>query len=242
MEENEVELEIKKYNNNNDRVRRKKRNYKSFDTYIRRVMDNINERRGIKEETIKVIDSFIYDMVDRLMRAGDTLMKSSKGKTIDDSTIKLSIKMVFPSELANYAISEGYKAVSRYNKSKKDDSANGAGKKISVKERAGIIFPPSRFENIMREIDPVKRISKEASIFLAASIEYCVEELLEGANDVETEKTKRIKPRDIYIAIERDKDLSDLVGSSVIIPNSGVIPNINEALYNKKTSGSKKKE
>lgn len=26
----------------------------------------------------------------------------------------------------------------------------------------------------MREIDPVKRISKEASIFLAASIEYCV--------------------------------------------------------------------
>lgn len=87
-------------------------------------------------------------------------------------------------------------------------------------------MPVSRIHRFMNKANLSEHIGGGASVFMAATLEYLLAELLSTASSVcEENKAKRITPRHITLAIRSDTDLDELL-SDVMIPWAGVRPHI----------------
>jgi len=102
--------------------------------------------------------------------------------------------------------------------------------------RAGIIFPATRVGRYLRRDSKMKRMSSDASIYTAATVQYIVSELVElaGRNAFEDKKKKRITPRHLMLAVKTDAELCRLIGSRTMFSAAGVLPHIETRLKKKK--------
>jgi histone H2A len=99
---------------------------------------------------------------------------------------------------------------------KQDKKVKVPRKKTS--DKAGIIFPVSRFGKMLRQGNFAPNVSVNAAICIAASLEYLVREVLEIAIDVtKKSQTKTITPRIIQEAMTIDEDLSKFVNQHNIL-------------------------
>ena len=124
-------------------------------------------------------------------------------------------------------------------KSPSKPSVGGKGKrkfihsKRSRSSRAGLQFPVSRVHRFLRQRKYTEHIAAGAPVYLAAVLEYLVAEILElSGNAARENKRRRINPRSIQLAVRSDEELNQLL-PKVIIPNSGVLPNIHAVLLKK---------
>uniref|UniRef100_A0A8D8JTX3 Histone H2A n=1 Tax=Culex pipiens TaxID=7175 RepID=A0A8D8JTX3_CULPI len=107
--------------------------------------------------------------------------------------------------------------------------------------RAGLEFPVGRCLKYLKAGNYANRIGTGASIYMAATLEYLVAEILElSGNAARDNKKSRIIPRHIQLAIRNDDELSVLF-RDVTISEGGVMPNIQAILLPKSTKGSKSK-
>jgi len=75
-----------------------------------------------------------------------------------------------------------------------------------------------------------QRIGAGAPVYMAATTEYLVAELLDMAGSCAVDhKAKRITPRHIYLAVENDKEFKQLFANTVLT-GSGVLPHIEKSL------------
>jgi len=119
----------------------------------------------------------------------------------------------------------------------KDDEAAKRKKKRHDKQ-CGLIFPIIRIrKNLKHSVGvPVRRgalrhrnagaiIKKDSAVFCAAVLEYMCAEVLEiSGNAAIQAKRKRIKPRDIMLAIRDDEEINKLVSKNTVFCQSGVVP------------------
>ena len=102
---------------------------------------------------------------------------------------------------------------------------------ITTAERAGIIFPASRFNRLIRKGRYSERVGRGAGIFMAGALEYLTMEILDLAGRCATEhKKKRIIPRHLQLAVRNDDELNKLL-CHAHIAHGGVLPNIIESLW-----------
>merc|ERR1712080_492558 len=88
--------------------KRKKPNTSSYSSYIYKVLKQVHPDTGISKKAMVVMDSFVHDIFERLARYN--------GKhTITSREIQTSVRLILPGELAKHAVSEGTKAVTKYN-------------------------------------------------------------------------------------------------------------------------------
>ena len=105
---------------------------------------------------------------------------------------------------------------------------------ISMAIRSGLVFPPCRSYNHMKQRRVCPKISKTASVYMAAVLEYLASDLLEMAGDAaKAAKIKRITPRQITLAMFGDEEFSRLVKNRYI-EGGGVTPHINKRLLKPK--------
>lgn len=105
--------------------------------------------------------------------------------------------------------------------------------KRSRSSRAGLQFPVSRIHRFLRQGKYTEHIAAGAPVYLAAVLEYLVAEILElSGNAARKNKRRRINPRSIQLAVRSDEELNQLL-PKVIIPSSGVLPNIHAVLLKK---------
>jgi histone H2A len=114
--------------------------------------------------------------------------------------------------------------------SKKGGAAHRLAKKslksVTRSSRAGLVFPIGRIERQMREARLAKRIGKNASVYMAAVLEYMTAEVLELAGKASTDNHRvRITPRHILLAVGHDPELKELLGG-VCIAHAGVLPEL----------------
>ena len=64
------------------------------------------------------MNSFVNDTFDKLASEAGRLCKYNKKHTLDARSVQCSVKLVLPGELAKHAISEGTKAVTKYQNSR----------------------------------------------------------------------------------------------------------------------------
>jgi len=126
---------------------------------------------------------------------------------------------------------------------KKSAARKGAAKSVSHSKKAGLLFPVGRIGSQLRKGRYAARVSSSAAVYCAAVLEYVVAEVLELAAKavLQRNKSKRITPRALTLAVRHDADLGALL-KDVTLSRGGVVPKVEKGVESKKhkKSGSKK--
>merc|ERR1719487_1982258 len=96
---------------------RKKARHESYSTYIYKVLRQVHHDIGISNKAMSIMNSFINDIFERIATEAANLVRINGGKTLSSREIQTAVRLILPGELAKHAVSEGTKAVTKYNQS-----------------------------------------------------------------------------------------------------------------------------
>eukprot|EP01110_Echinostelium_bisporum_P004477 TRINITY_DN20_c0_g1_i2.p2 TRINITY_DN20_c0_g1~~TRINITY_DN20_c0_g1_i2.p2 ORF type:complete len:141 (-),score=80.47 TRINITY_DN20_c0_g1_i2:27-449(-) len=99
------------------KAHKKKSNYSSYSSYIYKVLKQVHPDTGISKKAMVVMDSFVHDIFERLATEAGRLARYNKRHTISSREVQTAVRLILPGELAKHAVSEGTKAVTKYNSS-----------------------------------------------------------------------------------------------------------------------------
>lgn len=209
--------------------RTKKKNYKSFKSFIYKVLKQVAPATGISTKGMDIMDAMVEDLYEKLAVEAGRLARYNKKATITSREIQTAVRLSFPGEIAKHAVSEGTKAVTKFNVSMSDD--NEHGKRAA---RAGLQFPVGRIHSRLKKGGHADRISQTAPVYLAAVLEYVVAEVLELSSGVAKDlRKKRIVPRHILLSTKTDTELAELFAHAQI-SRGGVVPHVHYAILSEK--------
>lgn len=211
----------------------------SYATYIYKVLKQVHPDTGMSGPAMNQIQSLIGHFGKRIIETANALLRVSGKHTITSREIQAAVRLVLPGELARHAVSEGSKAVTKYNA-----GAQGGGRPSN---RAGLQFSVSRTGHLIRLLGTSPsskgaklRVGEGAPVYMAAVLEYLTAEILELAGNAARDyKKHRITARHVLLAIRNDEELNKLFPEHKVFLSGGVLPNIHAALI-PKTSKSKK--
>ena len=99
--------------------KRNKSIHTSYGIYINRLLKNSHPEMGVTKNGMKVLNSFVLDIADRLATEAATLSKYHKQKTVSSFHLIGAVKLVLPPEIAQNAIEEGQRAYKAYSAAQK---------------------------------------------------------------------------------------------------------------------------
>mmetsp|Transcript_28956 Transcript_28956/g.86440 ORF Transcript_28956/g.86440 Transcript_28956/m.86440 type:complete len:110 (-) Transcript_28956:95-424(-) len=94
--------------------RKKRKKVESYSTYIYRVLKQVHPDTGISKKGMIVMCGFITDIFERLAGEAATVCRYSKKATLSSREIQTAVRLVLPGELSKHAVSEGTKAVTKF--------------------------------------------------------------------------------------------------------------------------------
>ena len=84
---------------------------KSFNTFINRVNKNAKKGLTLSSKSVKILNSFVLDMFDKIATQAAAVARQTKKSTIGASEIQTAVRLALPADLAKHSISEASKAV-----------------------------------------------------------------------------------------------------------------------------------
>jgi histone H2B len=114
VESTEIKETKVKSEKSEKKIRHKKR-YETFSTYIFKVLKQVHPDVGISNKAMLVMNSFVTDIFERIAKEGAHLVDANEKDTIGSREIQTSVRLVLPGDLAKHAISEGGKAIAKFN-------------------------------------------------------------------------------------------------------------------------------
>lgn len=103
---------------NSEGKKRRKRRTESFISYIHKVLKQVHVDIGIGKKALSIMDAFVNDSFDRLTNEALRLARYANKRTLTSREIQTAVRLLLPGELAKHAVSEGSKAVQKYQSSK----------------------------------------------------------------------------------------------------------------------------
>lgn len=87
----------------------------SFKRYINRTLKSSgkNKKLTLSGKAMKIVDSFVRDMFERLATQSAQVARTNKRSTLSTKELQTAVKLLLPVEMAKHAMSEGAKAVSK---------------------------------------------------------------------------------------------------------------------------------
>ena len=101
-----------------DKKKNKKKRKESYAIYIYKVLKQVHPDTGISSKAMSIMNSFVYDIFERIAAEASRLAHYNKRSTITSREIQTAVRLLLPGELAKHAVSEGTKAVTKYTSSK----------------------------------------------------------------------------------------------------------------------------
>lgn len=101
-----------------DRKRKRKRRERNFSIFIFRVLKELHHDRSISVKAMAAMNSFMNDCFQRIASEASRLIRYNNRSTITSNDIQTAVRLVLPGELGKHAISEGIKAMVKYERSK----------------------------------------------------------------------------------------------------------------------------
>jgi len=98
-------------------TRGSKKNYQSYSTFIYKVLKQVHPDTGISNKAMAIMNSFVNDIFERIALEAGRLARYNKRNTISSREIQTAVRLLLPGELAKHAVSEGTKAVTKYQSS-----------------------------------------------------------------------------------------------------------------------------
>uniref|UniRef100_T1IHW5 Core Histone H2A/H2B/H3 domain-containing protein n=1 Tax=Strigamia maritima TaxID=126957 RepID=T1IHW5_STRMM len=109
---------------NDKKKKRRKRNSQNYSRYLYLVLKQVFPDIGMSTKAMSIMNSLMNDIFERLATEATRLAKISKRPTMSLRDIQTAVRLVLPGELAKHAVSEGTKAVTKYNASLLADNKN----------------------------------------------------------------------------------------------------------------------
>lgn len=98
-----------------DAVKRKtRRPQSSFASYTYKVLKQVQRDIGISKKAMSIMNSFVGDVFDQITQEATNLVRKNKKPTMSTRDIQTAVRLVFPGDLAKHAVSEGTKAVTKF--------------------------------------------------------------------------------------------------------------------------------
>jgi histone H2B len=110
--------------NNNDpphraaagrKKKRSKKRKETYSRYIYQVLKQVHPETGISTKSMRVMNSLINDIFDRIATEAGRLAKKTKRKTLRAHEMQFAVMLMLPGELRKHGMSEGCKAVTKFN-------------------------------------------------------------------------------------------------------------------------------
>ena len=92
----------------------KKADHSSYATYIFKVLKQVHPKTGISRKAMSIMNSFVNDSFEKIATEAGKLVRYSKTETLGSREVQSACRLVLPGELAKHAVSEGTKAVQKY--------------------------------------------------------------------------------------------------------------------------------
>ena len=93
---------------------RRKTRKETFNTYIYKVLKQVHPDTGVSNKAMSIMNSFVNDIFERVAEEASRLASYNKRSTISSREIQTAVRLILPGELAKHAVSEGTKAVTKY--------------------------------------------------------------------------------------------------------------------------------
>ncbi|XP_076901912.1 histone H2B.1-like [Bidens hawaiensis] len=93
----------------------RKKSVEAYGINVLKTLKLINPDIGITRDTIENINFFVNHILDKLMKEASRLATIARKRTITVTHVHAALRLVFPGKLADGAISEGNKAVKKFN-------------------------------------------------------------------------------------------------------------------------------
>ena len=100
-------------------IRRKKKRTETFSVYIFRVLKQVHEKTGISKRSMSIMNSFIYDIFEKIAHESSKLVRYNKKHTLSSREVQTAVRLLLPGELAKHAVVEGTKAVTKFSSNTK---------------------------------------------------------------------------------------------------------------------------
>ncbi|KAJ3413853.1 histone H2B [Chytridiales sp. JEL 0842] len=97
---------------------KKKTRKETYSSYIYKVLKQVHPETGISNKAMSIMNSFVNDIFERIATEASKLAAYNKRSTISSREIQTAVRLILPGELAKHAVSEGTKAVTKYQSSK----------------------------------------------------------------------------------------------------------------------------
>lgn len=94
--------------------RRRKPKQDSYQIYIHKTLKQVHPDTGISRNAIVSLDGFTHDVLNRIVDEASHLALKAGKSTISSREIQTAVRLLLPGELAKHAVSEGTKAVTKY--------------------------------------------------------------------------------------------------------------------------------
>ena len=123
MFQNEKEVILLKQKKENkpkmsDAPRRKRRRKETYNIYIYKVLKQVHPEIGVSKKAMSILNSFVQDTFEKIVSEAGHLVKYAKRQTLSAREVQSACRLVLPGELAKHALSEGTKALTKYQGSK----------------------------------------------------------------------------------------------------------------------------
>ena len=86
---------------------------RSWNVYVSRSLKAIDKKLTISSKTMKIVNSFVNDIFERVAGEAATLVRVNKKRTLGSREIQTAVRLVLPAELAKHAMAEGTKAIAK---------------------------------------------------------------------------------------------------------------------------------
>lgn len=86
---------------------------RTWNRYVSASLKAINKGLRISGKTLKIVNSFVNDVFDRIATQAATLARVNKKRTLGSREVQTAVRLVLPAELAKHAMAEGTKAVAK---------------------------------------------------------------------------------------------------------------------------------
>ena len=94
--------------------KRRRRRRETYNIYVYKVLKQVHPEIGVSKKAMAILNSFVNDTFEKIAAEAGKLCKYGNKQTMSARDIQSSCKLILPGELSKHAISEGGKAMQKY--------------------------------------------------------------------------------------------------------------------------------
>lgn len=98
--------------------KRRRSRHESYSSYIFKVLRQCHPEVNISKKAMAIMNSFVNDIFERVAGEASKIAAYNKRSTISSKEVQTAVRLILPGELAQHAVSDGIKAVAKYDGSK----------------------------------------------------------------------------------------------------------------------------